>query len=85
MYVMKDFANAGIGRRLVDGRWQRPGARRALEIINLTVTADNLPAVRLYSRQGFQSFGRETRAVKTPGAYLDKLHVAAGELTTFPD
>jgi len=75
MYVMKDFANGGIGRRLVDEALAAARRMHGIEIINLTVTADNLPAVRLYSRQGFQSFGRETRAVKTAGAYLDKLHM----------
>jgi ribosomal protein S18 acetylase RimI-like enzyme len=39
------------------------------------VTADNLPAVRLYSKVGFLEFGRETKAVKTASAYLDKLHM----------
>ena len=75
MYVMKDFANQGIARRLVDEALAAARRMRGVEIINLTVTADNLPALRLYSRQGFQSFGRETRAVKTAGAHLDKLHM----------
>ena len=69
----------GIGRRLVDEALAAARRMQGIEIINLTVTADNLPAVRLYSRQGFQSFGRETRAVKRPAPTLDKLHVAAGE------
>lgn len=75
MYVMKDFANAGIGRRLVDDALAAARRMNGIELVNLTVTADNLPAVRLYSRMGFQNFGRETHAVKTTTGYLDKLHM----------
>ena len=65
----------GVGRKLLDEALSESRRLNGIEIINLTVTADNLPAVRLYSKVGFQTFGREIRAVKTPGAYLDKLHM----------
>jgi len=75
MYVMKDYAGKGIGRRLVDEALSEARKMNGIELMNLSVTADNLPAVRLYSKAGFQSYGREIRAVKVPGAYLDKLHM----------
>jgi ribosomal protein S18 acetylase RimI-like enzyme len=75
MYVMKDHASHGVGRRLLDEALSEARKLNGIEIMNLTVTAENLPAVRLYSKLGFQSFGRETRAVKTGHAYLDKLHM----------
>jgi ribosomal protein S18 acetylase RimI-like enzyme len=75
MYVMKDFAGKGIGRRLLDEALIESRKLNGIELINLTVTADNLPAVRLYSKLGFQTFGRETRAVKATLGYLDKLHM----------
>lgn len=75
MYVMKDFAGQGIGRRLLDEALSEARKMNGIEIINLTVTADNLPAVRVYSKAGFQSFGRETRSVKAAHMYLDKLHM----------
>lgn len=75
MYVMKDYAGKGIGRRLLDDALTEARRLNAMELINLTVTADNLAAVRLYSKFGFQTFGRETRAVKAAHAYLDKLHM----------
>ncbi len=75
MYVMKDHAGSGVGRRLLDEALAEARKLNGIEIINLTVTADNLPAVRLYSKLGFQSFGRETRAVKAAQGYLDKLHM----------
>jgi ribosomal protein S18 acetylase RimI-like enzyme len=75
MYVMRDYANKGVGRRMMDDSLVEARKFDGVELISLTVTADNLPAVRLYSRFGFQEFGREPRAVKTPVAYLDKLHM----------
>lgn len=75
MYVMKDHAGKGVGRRLLDEALAETRKLNGIEIVNLTVTADNLPAVRLYSKLGFQTFGRETRAVKAAHAYLDKLHM----------
>jgi ribosomal protein S18 acetylase RimI-like enzyme len=75
MYVMRDYAGKGVGRRLVDEALIETRKMPGVETMNLTVTADNLPAVRLYSKVGFLEFGRETKAVKTASAYLDKLHM----------
>ena len=75
MYVMKDYAGKGVGRRLLDEALAESRKMNGIELMNLTVTADNLPAVRLYSKVGFQSFGRESRAIRTVAGYLDKLHM----------
>jgi ribosomal protein S18 acetylase RimI-like enzyme len=75
MYVLKDYAGRGIGRRLLEEALAQARKMDAVELVNLTVTADNLNAVRLYSTLGFQTFGREARAVKTAQSYLDKLHM----------
>jgi GNAT superfamily N-acetyltransferase len=75
MYVMRDYAGKGVGRKLVDEALVEARKMGGIEIMSLTVTADNLPALRLYGKVGFQEFGREPRAVKTPAAYLDKLHM----------
>jgi ribosomal protein S18 acetylase RimI-like enzyme len=75
MYVMKDYAGHGVGRRLLEQALIEARKFSGTEIINLTVTAENLSAVRLYSNFGFQTFGREPRAVKTANGYVDKLHM----------
>ena len=75
MYVMKDYAGHGVGRRLLEHALIEARKFPLVELVNLTVTAENLSAVRLYSNFGFQVFGRETRAIKAPGGYLDKLHM----------
>ena len=75
MYVMKDHASKGVGRKLLDEALAECRRMNGIELVNLTLTADNLPALRLYSKVGFQSFGRESRAIKTSIGYLDKLHM----------
>jgi ribosomal protein S18 acetylase RimI-like enzyme len=75
MYVMKDFAGKGIGRKLMDETLISARKVGGVEIINLTVTSDNLPALRLYGKLGFIEYGREQRAVKTDTVYLDKLYM----------
>jgi ribosomal protein S18 acetylase RimI-like enzyme len=75
MYVMKDYAGKGIGRRLVDEALISSRKMGGIETMSLTVTSDNLAALRLYGKTGFQEFGREKRAVKTEAIYHDKLYM----------
>ena len=75
MYVMKGYAGQGVGRCLLDEALTESRGLNSIELINLTVTENNLAAVRLYAKLGFQTFGREARAVKTSTGYLDKLHM----------
>jgi RimJ/RimL family protein N-acetyltransferase len=48
-------------------------ARGRVEIVNLTVMAENRRAIRFYERWGFQTYGVEPAAVRAAdGAYLDE-------------
>ena len=52
-------------------------ARHAgLEMLTLTVTAENAAAVRLYERHRFVAYGTLERALKIGNRYHDKLHMA---------
>jgi ribosomal protein S18 acetylase RimI-like enzyme len=75
MYVMKDYAGKSLGRRLVDEALISSRKMNGIEIVSLTVSSDNLPALRLYGKVGFQEYGREPRAVKSDSNYLDKLYM----------
>ncbi len=75
MYVLKDFAGKGIGRKLVDEALAAARKMGGIEIVNLTVNSENLPALRLYGKVGFQEYGREHRAAKAGDFYLDKLYM----------
>jgi RimJ/RimL family protein N-acetyltransferase len=75
MYVAPEQMTRGVGRALLDACLDRARSIPALEQINLTVTATNARAVRLYEAAGFEIFGVEERALKIDGAYYPKAHM----------
>jgi ribosomal protein S18 acetylase RimI-like enzyme len=74
MYVERESAGRGAGRMLVE-TLLREGREEGIELVVLTVTEGDNPAVRLYEHCGFQSFGIEPRAIKVGGSYYDKNHM----------
>jgi ribosomal protein S18 acetylase RimI-like enzyme len=75
MMVRSEARGAGIGALLLEaciGEARHAG----LEMLTLTVTAENAGAVRLYERHGFVAYGTLRRAIKVGGRYHDKLHMA---------
>lgn len=75
MYVAPEQMSHGVGRALLDACLDRARSIPALEQINLTVTATNARAMRLYQAAGFRTFGVEERALKIDGAYHPKAHM----------
>src|SRR5690348_7807104 len=65
MYVRSQARGAGVGRRLVEAVIER--ARQSVEILQLTVTSNNQPALRLYAALGFVEYGVERRGLKVDG------------------
>ena len=74
MYVRPDCRTAGIGRKLVEAIIAH--ARRHVELLQLFVIADNLPARRLYASLGFVEYGIELHATKYQGQYRDDVLMA---------
>jgi len=72
MYVRADRSGKGIGRMLVREVVARASEIPGLERINLTVVAANSSAKRLYTSEGFRSFGREEQGLKIGGAYIEE-------------
>jgi len=75
MYVRPPARRAGVARELV-----REVLRQALQappvvLVQLTVTASNQAAVRLYAGCGFVVFGTEPLAVKLGELYVTKTHM----------
>jgi ribosomal protein S18 acetylase RimI-like enzyme len=75
MYVLPAHRGAGAGRALLDAALTHARARRGIEVVTLTVTHGNDPAVRLYESAGFQSFGLEPMAIFTGTEFKCKLHM----------
>jgi RimJ/RimL family protein N-acetyltransferase len=74
MYVRPDHRAAGIGRTLVEAIIEH--ARQHVELLQLFVIADNLPARRLYANLGFVEYGIERNATKYQGQYHDDVLMA---------
>jgi ribosomal protein S18 acetylase RimI-like enzyme len=74
MYVRPDHRTAGIGRKLVEAIIEH--ARQHVELLQLVVVADNMPARRLYASLGFVEYGIERHATKYQGEYHDDVLMA---------
>jgi len=73
----------GVGRALLDEAMRRLAASGQVEIVYLMVRADNLAAVRLYERSGFERLATLERDTRIGGRYYDgvlmRRHVAGGD------
>jgi ribosomal protein S18 acetylase RimI-like enzyme len=60
------------------GSWSRRSAhaRQHVELLQLFVVADNMPARRLYASLGFVEYGIERHATKYHGEYHDDVLMA---------
>lgn len=72
MFVLPEARGRGVGQALMSALLDE--ARARFESIQLIVVSTNAPAVALYERAGFKSYGLEPRALKTAeGVYTDDL------------
>ncbi len=75
MYVRQEARGAGLGDAIV-ARLLDHAVSEGIEIVILTLAADNERARRLYERWGFVRFGTEPRAVKDGAHYFDETLMA---------
>ena len=78
--VVDVVESAGIGRKLVEAIIEH--ARQQVELLQLFVIADNMPARGLYTSLGFVEYGIERHATKYHGQYHDDVMMA---LPLMPD
>jgi GNAT superfamily N-acetyltransferase len=74
MYVRPAHRRTGASRLLVQAVID--AARPRVELLQLSVVSDNLPALRLYQSFGFVQYGLETHALKQNGRYFDEIHMS---------
>ena len=74
MYVRPEARRSGLGRVLVEAILAH--ARKHVELLQLLVVSDNLPARRLYQSLGFVEYGLERHATKYRGRYHDDVMMA---------
>jgi ribosomal protein S18 acetylase RimI-like enzyme len=81
VYVLPEFRGQGIARALVEAALGLARATPWTQVVQLTVTQSNAPAVRLYESCGFTTFGIEPFAVKVGDRFVSRVHMwcAVGE------
>jgi RimJ/RimL family protein N-acetyltransferase len=76
MYVREEARGKGVGWALLGAALAHASQRSGVQIVTLTVTEGNAPAVRLYERAGFQAWGVEPMAIATPSGFRGKVHMS---------
>jgi len=74
MYVRPTHRRTGASRLLVQAVID--AARLRVELVQLSVVRDNVPAIRLYQSFGFVEYGLENHALKQNGHYFDEIHMS---------
>ena len=75
MFVSPRNRGLGVGQALLEAAGQYALARDGVRSIVLTVTDGNAPAMELYRAFGFESFGTEPMAIRTPSGFKAKVHM----------
>jgi len=75
MGVLPGYRHKGIGTKLVHAAL-RKAKRYGLYRVELEVFEDNLPAIELYKKVGFEIEGKKTASVKIDDRYVNVLMMA---------
>jgi len=72
VYVTREARGSGVGRDMLGALLKRATGLQGIEQITLSVATTQDAALKLYQSLGFQSFGREPRALKIGERYIDE-------------
>jgi ribosomal protein S18 acetylase RimI-like enzyme len=71
MYVRGAARGSGLGESLIEAVVEHATGR--VEQLQLGVATGNASALRLYKKTGFSEYGREMKALKQDGRYIDEI------------
>jgi ribosomal protein S18 acetylase RimI-like enzyme len=72
VYVSPEFRGRGIGRTMMEAIIKRAAAIEGLAQVLLSVAVTQSAALGLYRSLGFESWGREPRALNVQGQWIDE-------------
>ncbi|MCX6118228.1 MAG: GNAT family N-acetyltransferase [Proteobacteria bacterium] len=75
MFIEPSHRGRGIGSMLVEKIIDAAKESGAIIQVHLTVVSNNIEAIRLYEKFGFQIWGTEPRALKSLNGYSDEIHM----------
>jgi RimJ/RimL family protein N-acetyltransferase len=75
MFVRPEHRGTGVGRALVSRLLENAARLPGLTQVQLSVTAAQPAARRLYVSLGFRPFGTEPGALRVDGEYIDEEHL----------
>jgi len=76
MYVKPGLRGQGIGGLLMRAAIESAAARPEIQVLTLTLTEGNEPALHLYESMGFAAWGTEPLALLTSTGLKGKVHMA---------
>jgi len=75
VFVSPSARGKGVGRTLLAGVIETAKALPGIRSLRLTVSTTQRPAIKLYERLGFRSFGTEPQAMRIGEQSVDELHM----------
>lgn len=76
MFVKPAYRSKGVGRLLMTRLIEIVVKRPEVELLSLTLTEGNEPALRLYRSVGFSVWGVEPHAIRTDSGFKGKVHMS---------
>jgi len=76
MYLRPSARRQRAGTALLQAALAAARARPGIEVLRLTVTEGNEPAIRLYESVGFSAWGIEPLAIRTASGFKGKVHMS---------
>lgn len=71
VFIEPEFQQKGVASNLLSAVIEH--SKKYVEQILLTVADDNKPAIHLYKKFGFETYGIEIKAMKDNGQYIDEI------------
>jgi ribosomal protein S18 acetylase RimI-like enzyme len=72
VYVTPERRGQGIGRKMLQMLLERGAAIEGIEQVMISVAVTQAAAVSLYRSLGFETWGREPRALRVGGRWIDE-------------